>query len=214
MDKQSLPSGDGKKIRVGMDISQVAHLGGVAIYTQNLASKLSKFAELEMIFFYSSLRKRYKGDLKNVRSYLLPPTIFELFFNRVRNISIERFLGPLDIFHSSDWTQPPSKALKVTTVHDLVPIKYPKWSYPKIVEVHKRRLKLVEKEIDFVIAVSKATKKDLMEVTNIPDEKIKVIYEAPSFNFKKRSKKDIKDFKKRFPELYNLGKKIHKQATS
>lgn len=192
------------KTIVGMDISQVAHIGGVTTYTQNLAEELSKLSELEMRFFYSSLRQTYKGGLKNVKKYKLPPTIFELFFNKIRNVSIEKFLGPLDIFHSSDWTQPPSKAKKVTTYHDVIPLKYPEWSQPKIVAVHKRRLKIVEKEIDCVIAVSESTKKDLLEITKIPKEKITVIYEGPSNNFKKRAESEIEQFRKK----YNLPNKF------
>src|SRR3990172_6113774 len=113
-----------RKIRVGMDISQVAHTGGVRTYTQNLASELSKLPDLEMTYFYSSLRIPYRGKLKNVKSYRLPPTLFEMLFNRWRNVSIEKFLGPLDVFHSSDWVQPPAKAKKITTYHDVIPLKY------------------------------------------------------------------------------------------
>lgn len=194
------------KIRVGMDISQLAHKGGVATYTRNLAERLFRLNELEMIYFYSSLRKPYQGHLKNVKSYRLPPTLFEILFNRWRNVNIEKFLGPLDIFHSSDWTQPPSKAKKVTTYHDVVPLKYPEWSYPKIVTVHQRRLKLVEREVDCVIAVSEATKRDLLEVSKIPEDKIKVIYEGPTADFKPQSQDMIKRFKKKYglPEKFAL----------
>ena len=169
-------------MKIGFDISQLAHVGGVATYTQKLTDELSKLKELEMIYFYSSLRKPYQGLLKDVKSYRLPPTIFEMFFNKWRNINIEKFIGSVDIFHSSDWTQPPGKAKKVTTYHDVVPLKYPQWSHPKIVAVHKRRLALVEKEIDMVIAVSESTKKDLLEVSNIPESKITVIYEGPTIS--------------------------------
>ncbi len=189
-----------------MDISQIAHPGGVATYTLNLSERLSKDPNLEMVYFYSSLRKNYKGKLKNVKSYRLPPTLFELLFNKWRNVPIEKFLGIIDVFHSSDWTQPPTKAKKVTTFHDVVPLKYPQWSHPKIVEVHKRRLKLVEKEIDHVIVVSKATKKDLLEVSSIPEEKITVIYEAPTIDFKLQPKEKIKEFLKKYklPEKFVL----------
>ena len=195
-----------KKILVGMDISQLAYTGGVAVYTKNLAENLSNIKDLEMRFFYSSLRKKYTGNLKNVKLYKLPPTIFELFFNRIRNVSIEKFLGPLDIFHSSDWTQPKSKAKKVTTYHDVVAIKYPQWSHPKIVAVHKRRLRLVEKEIDMVIAVSESTKRDLLETTKIPKEKITVVYEGVSANMKPATEKEKKEFKQKYnlPEKYVL----------
>ncbi|MDD5147104.1 MAG: glycosyltransferase family 1 protein [Candidatus Daviesbacteria bacterium] len=194
------------KIRVGFDISQIAHKGGVATYTKNLADCLLKLSGLEMVYFYSSLRKTYKGKLKNVKSYRLPPTLFEMLFNRWRNVGIEKFIGPLDIFHSSDWTQPKSKAKKVTTYHDVVPFKYPQWSYPKIVAVHKRRLKLVEKEIDAVIVVSESTKKDLLEVSRIPENKITVIYEGPSFTLQGDALEPDKI--KKFKEKYNLPDKF------
>jgi len=189
-----------------MDISQLAHLGGVNVYTKNLTDQLAKFDDLEMAYFYSSLRKPYHGGLKGVKKYKLPPTLFEMLFNRWRNVGIEKFIGPIDVFHSSDWTQPPSKAKKVTTYHDLVPIKYPEWSYPKIVSVHRRRLQIVQREIDLVIAVSESTKKDLMEVSSIPEEKIKVIYEALTGDFKPQSEKNMNKFKKKYnlPENYVL----------
>lgn len=195
-----------RKTIVGMDISQLAHFGGVAAYTQNLATKLSEISDLEMVYFYSSLRQTYKGSLQNVKSFKLPPSIFEILFNRLRGIPIERFIGPVDIFHSSDWTQPPSKAKRVTTYHDLVPIKYPEWSHPKIVAVQKRRLKIIEREIDLVIAVSKATKKDLIETSTIPPEKIVVIYEGVENYFKPQPEDKINEFKKKFglPEEFVL----------
>lgn len=191
-------------LKVGMDISQLAHKGGVTTYTQNLATELSKIEDLQMTYFYSSLRKPYKGKLKNVKSYRLPPTLFEMLFNRWRNVGIEKFIGPLDIFHSSDWTQPPSKAKKITTYHDVIPIKYPQWSHPKIVAVQKRRLYLVEKEIDWVIAVSQSTKNDLLEISKIPEERIVVIYEAPTTDFKVQPKEKQEKFKKK----YNLPDKF------
>lgn len=195
-------------MRVGFDISQIAHTGGVAIYTQNLAMELSRLTELEMVFFYSSLRKPYKNNLglRGVKSYRLPPTLFETLFNKIRSVSIERFIGPVDVFHSSDWVQPPSKAKKVTTYHDVIPLMFSKWSHPKIVGVHKRRLKLVENEIDMVIAVSNATKQDLLRISNIPEEKITVIYEGVDEIFKPQKDQDIKEFKKKYglPENYLL----------
>lgn len=188
--------------RIGFDISQLAHTGGVTTYTRKIAEGLQKEKALEMVFFYSSLRKPYKGALKGVKKFKLPPTLFELLFNKLRNVSVEKFLGPLDIYHSSDWVQPPSKARKVTTYHDLVPIIYPEWSVPKIVEVHQRRLKLVEKEIDMVIAVSKATKNDLIKVSNIPAEKITVIYEGVDEKFRVYPVREVELFRKK----YNLPK--------
>lgn len=191
-------------IKVGFDISQIIYPGGVSSYTKNLAGELQKNKNLEMVFFFSALRKSYHGDLKNVKKFRLPTSLFEVLFNRIRNVGIEKFIGPIDIFHSSDWIQPPSKAKKVTTYHDAIPLKFPQWSNPKVVSVHKRRLKIVEKEIDKVIAVSNSTKNDLLEASNLKPEQIEVIYEGVSKNFKPASEKERIEFRKK----YNLPEKF------
>lgn len=195
-----------KVLKIGMDISQTAHSGGVTVYTKELAKELSKISDLDMVYFFSSLRKPYIGNLKNVKKYKLPPTFFEMLFNKWRNVGIEKFLGQLDVFHSSDWTQPPSKAKKVTTYHDLVPIIHPEWSHPKIVAVAKRRLKLVEREIDMVICVSNSTMNDLCKVSNIPKEKMVVIYEGVGDEFRPQDPKKVEQWKKKMdlPEEFVL----------
>ena len=185
-------------MKVGFDISQLAHPGGVKTYTRNLTSELAQLSDLEMVYFYSSLRRPYDGKLKGVKTYKLPPTFFEVLFNKMRNVSIEKFIGDVDIFHSSDWVQPPSKAKKVTTYHDVIPLKFPKWSHPKIVSVHKRRLELVEEEIDMVIAVSETTKRDLLEVSKIPENKIVVVYEGVGSEFKQLGRDAVENFRKKY----------------
>lgn len=193
-------------MKVGLDISQIVHPGGVANYTNNLALNLQKQADVDMVFFFSSLRKRYHGELRNVKKFRLPPSLFEVLFNKLRNVPIERFIGPVDIFHSSDWTQPPTKAKRVTTYHDVIPLKFPKWSNSKIVSVHKQRLRIVEKEIDKVIAVSESTKRDLLEVSSLRPDQIDVVYEGVSEIFKPQPEKKITDFKAKYklPEKFVL----------
>lgn len=191
-------------MKVGFDISQIIHPGGVANYTKNLASELQKDKDLEMIFFFSALRKNYHGELRNVKKFKLPPTLFEVLFNKIRNVGIEKFIGHIDIFHSSDWVQPPTKAKKVSTYHDVIALKYPQWSHPKIVSVNKTRLKLVEQEVDKVIAVSNSTKQDLLEISSLKSEQIEVIYEGVSNDFKPVIGKEISEFKKK----YNLPDKF------
>lgn len=193
-------------IKVGFDISQIIHTGGVSGYTKNLAEQLQGNKELEMVYFFSSLRKRYAGKLKNVKKFRLPPSLFEVLFNRIRNVGIEKFIGPVDIFHSSDWVQPPSKAKKVTTYHDVAALKFPQWSNPKIVAVNKRRLRIVEREIDKVIAVSISTKNDLLEVSGLKNDQVEVIYEGVSKDFKPASEKEKAGLRKKYdlPEKFIL----------
>jgi glycosyltransferase involved in cell wall biosynthesis len=165
-----------------------------------------KITGLELTFFYTSLRIPYSGKLPGVKTVKIPPTLAEILFNRVHKVPIEKFIGTVDVFHSSDWLQPPTKAKKVTTFHDVIPLMYPDWSEPKIVSVHKKRLAIVEKEIDRVIAVSNTTKKDLMAVSRIPEEKIIVIYEGIDTRFKIYSEDEVANFRlsRQLPEKFLL----------
>lgn len=182
-------------IKIGFDISQIAHPGGVSTYTDNLAKNLTLLPDLDLKFFYTSLRKPYTGELPFVKQFRLPPSLVEVLVNNFRFPAIETFIGNISVLHSSDWIQPPTRAKKITTYHDVIPIKYPQWSKPKIVRVHKKRLELVEKEIDLVIAVSQSTKNDLLECTRLPEKKIRVIYEGVSSNFFPRSAQEIEEFR-------------------
>lgn len=182
---------------IGFDISQLAHRGGVANYTKNLSLLLEQKLGNQIVFFYSSLRKPLSGNFQRVKKYLFPPSLLELIFNEL-GMPIEVFLGRVDLFHSSDWIQPKTRAKKVTTYHDLVPIIYPQWSTKEIVRVHQKRLERVEKEIDQVIAVSQSTKEDLIKFTKIPAEKIKVIYEGVGEEFKPQSEQAKNEFRKRW----------------
>ncbi len=191
-------------MRVCLDISQIAYRGGVATYTRNIANKMQGLDQIDLSMLYTSLRIPYNGSFKKVIKYPIPQSLNKFIFNKLHLIPIEILIGKVDIFHSSDWIQPPSLAKKVTTYHDVIPIKFPRWTTSEIVSNHKRRLELVEKEVDLVIAVSETTKKDLLEVSSIPESKIKVVYEGVDQSFHPLTV----DEKKLFKEKYHLPQKF------
>ncbi|MEK7119854.1 MAG: glycosyltransferase, partial [Patescibacteria group bacterium] len=89
----------------------------------------------------------------------------------------EWFTGRLDVFWSSDWTQPPlMKAAGITTIHDLTVIRYPETFAKKIVDVHRRRLQWVARECKKILCDSEATKNDVITLLGIPQEKLHVVY--------------------------------------
>jgi glycosyltransferase involved in cell wall biosynthesis len=62
-----------------------------------------------------------------------------------------------------------------------------------------RRFKWIKREVDLIIAVSEATKKDTIEILNIPEEKIRVVYEAAPEDLKQiKDKKIIEKVKKKY----------------
>lgn len=174
-------------MKIGIDISQIVYKGtGVARYTQNLVKTLLKHnSKNQYVFFFSSLRQRLNPEIKkailqkqSLQDYAFPPTFLEFLFNRLHTIPIERFIGPIDTFISSDWTQAPTHAKKITIVHDLVYLKYPETLPKLIIDVQTRRMEWVKKEVDLIIADSESTKKDLVKLLKISENKIKVLYPA------------------------------------
>lgn len=109
---------------------------------------------------------------------------------------MERFIGKVDVFHSSDWLQPPfsnDDVKIVTTIHDMITSLFPSSVHPRILANQKRRLRQVKNEVDFVIADSLATKEDIIKFLQIPKEKIKVVYLAASNQFKPINDKDMNE---------------------
>ena len=177
-------------MKIGIDISQMAYEGtGVARYTKNLVEGLLKIdKENEYVLFFSSLRKplnkKFISQVINsrvtVKQLKIPPLLLEFLWNRLHLLPVEWLIGKVDVFLSSDWLQPPTKAKKVTTLHDLIIFKYPA-SFGKrgghdIVANQKRRLKWVKKECDLVICDSKSTLVDAQKILGIAKDKLKVIY--------------------------------------
>jgi glycosyltransferase involved in cell wall biosynthesis len=193
-------------MKIGIDVSSIIYETGVSVYTYNLVKNLlSLDKKNDYVLFGGSLRRL--GDLRKktsefegnfeTRLFPFPPTLGQLVWNYLHTLPVESFIGKVDIFHSSDWTQPPTSAFKVTTVHDLVPIKYPRLSHPRIVAAHRQRFKWVKKEADAVIVPSQETKKDLLEM-DLNEEKIFVIPEAPDPIIKPSSKEEVEELKRRY----------------
>lgn len=189
-------------MRIGIDVSQVIYETGVSAYTRNLVENLLKIdAENQYILFGGALRGLGKLKTaiggKDVKTFPIPPTLADFIWNRLHKIPIEWLIGKVDVFHSSDWTQPPSCAFKVTTIHDLVPLKYPKLSHPRIVAAHKMRLKHVKSEVDRIIVPSQQTKEDLVE-EGFDKDKIRVIPEAPDSIFKPAKRLEIERARRKY----------------
>lgn len=183
-------------MRIGIDISQLAHEGtGVANYLQHLVLDLIEVdKENQYVLFFSSLRSNIKdhpfdrlrtriSKIKKINSkvqikiFRIPPTILDLLWNRFHIFPIEWFIGDVDVFITSDWTEPPTrKARKATILYDLIVYKYPEETDKKIVQVQKRKLKWVKKESNMIFCISEATKKDARDILGIEEERLKVLY--------------------------------------
>ena len=191
-------------MKIAIDISQVVYGTGVAVYTKNLVENLLKIdKENEYLLFGGTFRR--KGDIQSIfptaKVLPIPPTLADFLWNRLHILPIEKLIGEVDVFHSSDWSQPPTKAFRVTTIHDLAPLLYPSL-FPKdiirnIIQVHRRRLSWVKTEVDRIISPSVATKNDLVKL-GLDGNKVRVIPEAPSEIFRPVPEEKIENLKRKY----------------
>lgn len=212
---------------IGIDVSSVMYGTGVGDYTRNLVANLLKIDKTNQYkLFFSSLRLPLPPEIKkfalysNVKiySFKLPPLALDFLWNRLHILPIELFIGKCDIFHTSDWTQPPTlKSKLVTTVHDLVPFLYPQWSHPKNIATHGRKMNLAVKKCQQFICVSQTTKTDLLKLfPKINPQNCPIVYEATEkkyADFLKLPKSDQLQKKNKIKNLYDLDKFVLVQGT-
>lgn len=197
-------------MRIGIDISQIVYGTGVSRYTEELVKHLLKIDKKNQYILFAGVwrqKERIEEFLKNLKSksykfeskvVLFPPRLADIVWNKLHVLPIEKFTGRLNLFHSSNWTQPPAKCPIITTIHDLTPLKFPQGFEKNAINSFKRNFYWVKKEASFIMVDSGATEKDLIK-EGFDKNKIKVVYLAASDKFKPvKSKKRIKGVKKKY----------------
>ncbi len=194
-------------MKIGIDISQIVYKGGVVTYTQNLVQSLLDIDKKNVYVLFGLSWGNYQELLhylngirnENVvkKNFRFPLKFAQWLGNRHYMPPIDYITGSLDVFHSSDWIQLPSRSKKITTIHDLAVYKIPNETPKEIIDVHKQRLEWVKKECDVVITDSYSTKKDIIYYLNIPENKIKVVYLGVDKRFVPQSDERIREIKKK-----------------
>jgi len=178
-------------MKIGVDVSQIAYeKTGVSDYLKNLVQTLIKIdKDNEYVLFFSSLRKNFQFSIFNfqsnsnvtIKTFKLPPALLDFLWNKLHVFPIEWFIGDVDIFITSDWTEPPTKkAKKATILYDLIIYKYPQETDKKIIQTQRQKLGWIKKESDLIFCISKSTKKDAVDILGLDPNKIKVLYPGVS----------------------------------
>jgi glycosyltransferase involved in cell wall biosynthesis len=175
-------------MRIGIDISQIVYQTGVSRYTAELVKSLVKLdRENQYVLYAGSLRQRpliqaFAAQLpRKVNLVLSPaaPKIADWLYNRF-NLPLKL---QVDVFHASNWMLPAMACPVVTTIHDLTFLSCPQEHLPYYINVHRRHLNRAKNRAAAVIAVSQATKRELIN-QGLAAAKITVIYEAAGRIFK------------------------------
>jgi len=183
-------------MRIGIDIRVLMdkHYSGVSEYTANLLKAILRLnAQLaepdEYYLFYNSFHNLtsrlsvWQQEHVTLVSTRWPNKIFNYLLQKFLGWpKIDQVLGGVDVFWSPhfNFTCLSSGATvpkKIVTVHDLSFLRYPKFfSHRQNVWHRILAVKGILRRADKIVAVSENTKNDLGELTQMPPEKIQVIY--------------------------------------
>lgn len=182
----------------GLDVSVLVdpHKTGIAVYTYELIKALIKLNNKDkFVIFGLSPRAAFENlnslEFRNysnveMKIYKMPARAFRyafLFWQKIGYPNIEKFTGPVDLFHSFNWYLPPQKSGKaVATVFDMTSILFPDWHQEKTVQLDSLRLNRIKEKADLVVTISENSKRDFLKLS--PKSRVEVIYPAVSENFK------------------------------
>jgi len=97
-------------------------------------------------------------------------------WSRLGRPPVESLAGPLDVFHFSDWMYPAQRGgVRATTVHDLVPLRFPELVERGTRRMHSRKLDAV-RSCDVVFANSRFTAGEAVELLGVPEKRVVVAY--------------------------------------
>jgi glycosyltransferase involved in cell wall biosynthesis len=96
-------------------------------------------------------------------------------WSKARRPPAERWLGPFDALHFSDWMYPPQRhGVRATTIHDLVPVHHPEWTTRRTEAMHGRKYHNAAQTCDVVFANSAFTADDFARTFSFPRERVLV----------------------------------------
>lgn len=196
-------------MKIGIDVGCLAvtdkkNKTGVYQMALSLIKVLVKIGKGNHYWLYS-FRPLVKEEIEEIwherwgKDVMVKNIVAKLAFAwRYATLPIQLFKSPPDIFLGTAQALPfylPCPA--VTIIHDLAFEIFPQY-YRDSAGRLKMITRAVVKKSRKLIAVSQSTKKDLVEMYQVPAEKIEVCYEGISSMFKPASEKEIIKMKKKY----------------
>ena len=184
---------------IGVDIRALleSQLTGIGNYTLELLKHLLNLDHQSQYKLFNNSLKHpsqelmsFLKPLQNVKlySFRYPSKLLNASLTFIKRPFLDRLIGGADLFWFPNFNfwQVSDQCRTVITVHDLSFKRIP-WVYSQKMRRWHKFVNPQEKlrQADKIIVVSENTRKDLMEIYNLPSEKIEVIY--PGVNLRPKT---------------------------
>ncbi len=171
-------------MRIGIDVTPLSQRPtGVGAYTASLLEAMAAQAGGDTFHGLSSGTARMNpaaGDwLASHRHVPLPTRALYALWNHTGRPRVDRLIGGVDLFHGTNYFLPPTRrARRVVTFYDLAFLRHPEWCSPKIVGPFSRGVARFAREADAIVCCSQATKRDIVELCRVAEDRVSVVYGA------------------------------------
>ena len=174
-------------MRIAFDVSPLSHEPtGIGNYIRGSLAGVAEVAtpEHELVAFApTSPEGKWRipelvGDLPvELKLRFLPfAHHWRQAWSRLGRPPVERFLGPVDVLHYSDWMFPPQRAgLRSTTIHDLVPLHHRQWVTSRTHSMHSAKYRDAI-NCDTVFVNSAFTGRDVVDTLGVDPARVHVAY--------------------------------------
>ncbi len=134
-----MPSGSetGRGLRVGIDVTPLlGNRTGIGVATDQILSALARRAEFDLLGYAVSVRglkglDGAVGERASTGQRPMPARPLMAAWARSGHPRLERFVGPLDVAHGTNFVVPPTRqAARVVSVWDLTFVRYPELCQP------------------------------------------------------------------------------------
>ncbi|RIK40093.1 MAG: glycosyltransferase family 1 protein, partial [Chloroflexi bacterium] len=103
------------------------------------------------------------GAWRDARRLPVSARVTQIIWQRARvPVAVERILGPLHVFHATDFVAPPARAPIVTTIHDVSYLLVPELGHPDLVAYLRDAVPRTLQRAAAIITVSSSVAADLV----------------------------------------------------
>ncbi len=202
-------------MRIGIDYtSAVRQRAGIGRYTRGLVRALAQIDHDNAYVLFSAGRSDEEDPFPaNFQRQVVPlnDRHLSILWQKLRvPLPIEWITGQLDLYHSPDFVLPPvRRAQTVLTIHDLSFMRHPECFSPPLLHYLTTAVPRSIRQADLILADSKSTRDDLIDLVAVPAERIRVVYPGLEQEFVPRDEKEIASVRRRYgierPYILGLG---------
>lgn len=176
-------------MKIGIDATFIVRkiTSGIPVYHYNLVKNILKInTSHEIMLCYQGFSNL--GSISDIQQFLssktrlvklaVPGPLLKAGWRFLKFPPLELFCRGLDVFHYSQYALIPiyGNVKKIVTIYDVTPLLLPETHKFLTIDFFNRLIKFARNKADLIIAISLSTKNDLVNLCNVPEEKIRVVY--------------------------------------